>query len=75
MDIGAKEQIHRLIWGLAKTRRKAIILISSDLPEIVKIAGRILVFREHRIVGEITGVDDEARTYDEVSAAIGCYLN
>ena len=75
VDIGAKEQIHRLIWDLAKTRRKAIILISSDLPEIVKIAGRILVFREHRIVGEITGVDDEARTYDEVSAAIGCYLN
>jgi ribose transport system ATP-binding protein len=75
VDIGAKEQIHRLIWDLAKTRRKAIILISSDLPEIIKIAGRILVFKERRVVGEITGVDDEAKTYDEVSAAIGRYLN
>jgi ribose transport system ATP-binding protein len=75
VDIGAKEQIHELIWDLAKTRRKAIILISSDMPEIIKIASRILVFREHRIVGEICDVDDGTRTYAEVSAAIGSYLN
>ena len=75
VDIGAKEQIHRLIWDLAKTRGKAIILISSDMPEIIKIASRILVFRSRRIVGEISGIDDGTKTYAQVSAAIGEYLN
>ncbi len=75
VDIGAKDQIHRLIWDLAKTGRKAVILISSDMPEIIRIASRILVFKEHRVVGEIPDVDDEAGTYDQVSAAIGRYLN
>ncbi len=75
MDVGAKEQIHQLIWDLAKTRGKAIILISSDLLEIIKIASRILVFKDRRIVGEISGVDDEAKTYAEVSAAIGKHLH
>ena len=75
VDIGAKDQIHRLIWDLAKNGRKAVILISSDMPEIIRVASRILVFKEHRVVGEIGGVDDEARTYDDVSAAIGRYLN
>jgi len=75
VDVGAKEQIHQLIWGLAKRGRKAILLISSDLPEIVRIASRILVYRDRRIAGEIAGVDDGTRTYAEVSAAIGRYLN
>jgi ribose transport system ATP-binding protein len=75
VDIGAKEQIHRLIWDLAKNGRKAVILISSDMPEIIRVASRILVFRDHRVAGEITGVDDESRTYESVSAEIGRYLN
>jgi len=75
VDVGAKEQIHRLLWDLAKRRRKAIILISSDMPEIVRVASRILVFKDRRIAGEITGVDDGTKTYAEVSAAIGRYLN
>jgi len=75
VDVGAKDQIHRLIWDLAKTRGKAIILISSDMPEIVRIANRILVFRDRRIVGEIQGVDDPAKSYAELSAAIGMHLH
>jgi ribose transport system ATP-binding protein len=75
VDIGAKEQIHQLIWDLAKNRRKAIILISSDMPEIIRVASRILVFKDHRVAGEITGVDDGVKTYAEVSAAIGRHLN
>jgi ribose transport system ATP-binding protein len=74
VDVGAKEQIHRLIWDLAKKRRKSIVLISSDMPEIIKVASRILVFREQRIVGELTGVDDAGKTYEEVSSAIGQFL-
>jgi len=75
VDVGSKEQIHQLIWELAKNRRKAIILISSDMPEIIKISSRILVFKSHRVVGEIVDVDDGTRSYPEISAMIGQHLN
>ena len=74
VDVGAKEQIHRLIRRLAQEDRKSIILISSDMPEIVRLANRILVFRDQYIVGEVDNVDDPARTYDDISMAIGEYL-
>ena len=74
VDVGAKEQIHRLIWDLARTAKKGVILISSDMPELVRLASRILVFKDQRIAGEITGVDDPKRTYEEISTAIGHYL-
>jgi len=74
VDVGAKEQIHRLIWDLAKTGGKAIVLISSDMPEIVRLASRILVFRDHRVAGEVADVGDGTRGYADVSTAIGRYL-
>jgi len=74
VDVGAKEQIHRLIHRLAERDRRSIILISSDMPEIVRLANRILVFRDRRIVGEVDDVDNPDRTYDEISMAIGEYL-
>jgi ribose transport system ATP-binding protein len=74
VDVGAKEHIHRLIWELAAKHRKSIILISSDMPEIIKLATRILIFKDHRVIGELTGIDDPANTYDLVSTAIGQYL-
>jgi ribose transport system ATP-binding protein len=74
VDIGAKEQIHQIIWKLAKTQRKAIIVISSDMPEIIRLASRILVFRNHRIVGEVRDVDSPGRTFEEVSSSIGKLL-
>ena len=75
VDIGAKEQIHQIIWDLAKKERKSIILISSDMPETIRISSRILVFKDHRIVGEIEGVDDGTKTYEQVSAEIGRHLH
>jgi len=75
VDVGAKEQIHRLIWELAGKQNKAIILISSDLPEMISLAHRILVFRDRRVVGEIGEVDTPGRTYEEISGAIGRLLN
>jgi ribose transport system ATP-binding protein len=74
VDIGAKEQIHRLIRRLAEAERRSIILISSDMPEIVRLANRILVFRDRRIVGQVDDVDNPDRTYDEISMAIGEFL-
>lgn len=74
VDVGAKEQIHRLIWDLARKQRKAVILISSDMREIIRVSSRILVFKDQRIVGELADVDDPIKTYDEISTAIGRYL-
>lgn len=73
VDIGAKHQIHQLIWNLAKEQKKSILLISSDLPEMVKLASRVLVFKDKTIVGEIIDIAD--KDYDQVSGAIGNYLN
>jgi ribose transport system ATP-binding protein len=75
VDVGAKEQIHRLIRSLAEDRRMAVVLISSDMPEIIALSRRILVFKDRRIAGEIADVDDPAKTYDEVGAAIGRLMN
>jgi ribose transport system ATP-binding protein len=74
VDIGAKEYIHQLIWDLANEQQKSIILISSDMPEIVNVARRILVFRDFQIVGEVRNDGPIPRTYDEVSHDIGRYL-
>ncbi|HAJ34774.1 MAG TPA: ABC transporter permease [Chloroflexi bacterium] len=77
VDIGAKEYIHQLIWNLAKVEGKSIILISSDMPEIVNLARRILVFKDFAIVGEVRNNGENGapvRGYDEVSKEIGQYL-
>lgn len=74
VDVGAKDQIHELIRNLAEKERKSIILISSDLPEIIKLANRILVFRGGRIVGEVDDVDNPEKKYDHFSTAIGQYM-
>ena len=70
MDVGTKGYFTRLIWNLAKKKR-SIILISSDMPEIIRLANRILVFSENRIVGE---VDNSTMNYKEVSEKIGNYI-
>ena len=49
IDVGAKSEIHRLISQLAQ-KGLAIILISSELPEVMGISDRIAVVREGRIV-------------------------
>lgn len=74
VDVGAKDQIHHLIRELAETQRKSIILISSDMPEIIKLANRILVFREGHIVGAVDDVDNPDKGYKEISMEIGDYL-
>ncbi len=59
IDIGSKTEIHQLIHDLAE-KGKAIILISSDLPEVLSQSDRVLVFREGRIVGEFQARDASA---------------
>jgi ribose transport system ATP-binding protein len=74
VDVGAKEYIHDLIWKMAKEEGKSIILISSDMPELVKLARRILVFKNYTIVGELDDLNVEERSLDETSMRIGRYL-
>jgi ribose transport system ATP-binding protein len=57
VDVGAKSEIYRIIGGLA-AKGVAVIFISSELPEIVGIAQRVLVMREGKIVGEISEKDN-----------------
>ena len=52
IDVGAKYEIYLLLWKLA-TLGKAIILVSSDLPELLGICHRILVFSSGKITGEV----------------------
>ena len=54
VDIGAKSEIYRLIDTLARNG-VGVIVISSELPEVVGICDRVLVMREGRIEGEVGG--------------------
>jgi ribose transport system ATP-binding protein len=71
VDVGAKEAIHDLIWNLAAEHRKAVVVISSDMAELIKLSRRIQVFKNQRIVGEITGLNGGDHSYARVSRLIG----
>lgn len=52
IDIGARQEIYQLITELAR-QGKAILLISSELPEVLSLSDRILVMRHGQIAGEV----------------------
>jgi len=56
IDVGAKEEIYELLWDLAAAGR-GIIFVSSDLPELLGICHRIIVFAHGRVVGEVKRAD------------------
>jgi ribose transport system ATP-binding protein len=62
IDVGAKQEVYRLLTKLAG-QGKGIIMISSELPEIMGISHRILVMNEGRITGE---VDPKESTQEEI---------
>jgi rhamnose transport system ATP-binding protein len=68
IDVGTKAQVHRIIAGLAE-KGKAILMISSDLPEILGVSDRVIVVRDGRIVdGFARGEADQERV---MAAAAG----
>ncbi len=71
IDIGAKSEVHRLIGELA-SQGLAILMISSELPEILAMSDRIIVMREGRISGHFTR--EEATAERIISAATGQVL-
>jgi rhamnose transport system ATP-binding protein len=68
IDIGAKAEVHRLISQLA-SEGIAIIMISSELPEVLAMSDRILVMHEGRVTGEFTR--QEANQERVMFAAMG----
>lgn len=56
VDVGAKAEIHGLIGELA-ARGAAVLVISSELPELLALSTRILVVRGGRMVGEVPGAN------------------
>jgi ABC-type sugar transport system ATPase subunit len=53
VDVGAKAEIHALIDQLAR-EGTAILLVSSELPEVLNLSTRIVVLREGRQMGELS---------------------
>ena len=61
IDVGTKAEVHRLLSELAG-RGLAIVMISSELPEVLGMADRVLVMREGRITAEISRADATSET-------------
>ena len=53
VDVGARQEIYRIIRELA-AEGVAIVLVSSDLPEILSVCERVIVMHEGRITGELS---------------------
>jgi len=71
VDVGAKSEIYSIIDNSAKSGA-AILVISSDLPEIIGICDRVLVMRTGRIAGEITrGATSPLNQEDIMALATG----
>uniref|UniRef100_UPI003570E07C sugar ABC transporter ATP-binding protein n=1 Tax=Nakamurella endophytica TaxID=1748367 RepID=UPI003570E07C len=56
IDVGAKEEIYRLLNRLAE-EGKSIIMISSELPEVLRMSHRIVVMSEGRVTGELSAAE------------------
>jgi rhamnose transport system ATP-binding protein len=68
IDVGTKAEVHRLMSELAG-RGLAVLMISSELPEVLGMADRVLVMHEGRLTGELTREEaDEERV---IRAATG----
>ncbi|MDQ2066146.1 sugar ABC transporter ATP-binding protein [Xinfangfangia sp. CPCC 101601] len=67
VDIGAKSEIYRIIDALAR-EGVAILVISSELPEVLGVADRILVMHEGRISGEVGGDTGIPATQENIMA-------
>ena len=59
IDVGAKREIYEIINDLV-AQGKAVILISSELPEVLGMSDRVLVMKDDAIVAELTGDDINA---------------
>ena len=66
IDVGAKQEIYRILVDLAE-RGKAVLIVSSELPEILGVCNRILVMHDGRITAEYH--EDEEVTQEQIMNA------
>jgi len=69
IDVGVKFEIYDLIAQLARSGT-AILLISSELPEVIELAQRVLVMRSGRIVADLPGEQAEVATLLRAAAGV-----
>ncbi|MPM56562.1 Ribose import ATP-binding protein RbsA [bioreactor metagenome] len=67
MDVGAKAEIYKLLNGFIQSG-KAVLMISSEMPEVIGMCDRVLVFRDGMITAEFTR--DEVTQEKILDAAI-----
>ena len=67
VDVGAKSEIYSIIDNLAKSGT-AILVISSDLPEVIGICDRVIVMRAGRIAGEIRRAATSPLSQEDIMA-------
>lgn len=70
IDVGSKYEIYKLINKLAD-EGKSLIVISSELPEILGLSDRILVLHEGAIVGEFDNESRQVTAEQVMGCAIG----
>lgn len=74
IDVGAKVEVYHLMNELVEAG-KCVIMISSELPEILGMCDRVIVMREGRITGEMSAADDHFDQEDIMKLAWGGTLN
>nr|WP_253944235.1 sugar ABC transporter ATP-binding protein [Pseudogemmobacter hezensis] len=70
IDIGTKQQMYEFIRHLAR-RGRAIVVISSEMQEVIGLSDRVLVMRQGRIAGELTGANTTEEAIVRLAMGIG----
>ena len=69
IDVGTKVQVHEIMRKLARKERMAILMVSSDLPEVLAVSDRVLVIRRGRLAATLDTA--EASQESIMAAATG----
>ena len=70
IDVGAKSEIHKLLRDLAQSGI-GIIVISSELPELLGLCDRVLVIREGRLAGELDADEMSEEAVIRLASGVG----
>ncbi|MFJ3405106.1 sugar ABC transporter ATP-binding protein [Promicromonospora sp. NPDC090134] len=70
IDVGAKDEIYTLLTGLA-AQGKSIVVISSELPEVLRLADRIVVMCEGRVTGTLANAEATQHHIMELATRFG----
>ena len=70
IDVGAKIEVYQVINKLCR-EGKCVIMVSSELPEVLGMSDRVIVMRGGRIMGEMSREDDHFNSEDIMKAAWG----